>query len=206
MQDYYKANRADYIRPERRVLRYVPFDIERGGRPATGDSRRRSPAATKGRRSYPATEERSFTQLVVPTEAAAQAVIDEVSGGVSLEASARSKGLSTISLSAGGARNAGFAVLGSGCRTPGFGGDEGALVGPVRGELGWYVLRVDDVTQVSGQTVDRRAPTIREKLQEERRALALNELTARLENEFRDGRSLSEAPRSLALKSRPPRR
>ncbi|MGB3794780.1 MAG: peptidylprolyl isomerase, partial [Alteraurantiacibacter sp.] len=84
----------------------------------------------------------------------------------------------------------------------GFRGSQGALVGPVRGDLGWYVLRVDEVTQVSGQSVEQASATIREQLQEERRTLALNELTAGLEDDFRDGRSLSEAANQLGLEIR----
>ncbi len=198
LQDYYNANRADYVRPERRVLRYVPFDISAVGElpPVTQEQIARR--YQRDAEVYQATEERSFTQLVVPTEAAAQAVIDEVAGGVSLEASAQSKGLSTVNLSQV-ERETLESQSSAQVAAAGFGGNEGALVGPVRGDLGWYVLRVDDVTQVSGQTVEQASAAIREQLQEERRTLALNELTARLENEFRDGRSLSEAAEELGL-------
>lgn len=198
LREYYQANRANYIRPERRVLRYVPFDIEAVGELAPVTAAQIARRYERDAAVYAASEERSFTQLVVPTEAAAQAVIDEVAGGVSLEASARSKGLSTISLTelerSELASQAGAAVAQSA-----FAAGEGALAGPVRGELGWYVLRVDDVTQVSGQTLAQATDSIREELNAERRALALNELTERLENELRDGRSLSEAAEELGV-------
>ena len=198
LQEYYQANRANYIRPERRVLRYVTFGID-----AVGDL----PAITQeqiARRyqrdaeAYAATEQRSFTQLVVPTQAAAQAVIDEVEGGVTLEASARSKGLSTVSLTeldqAALASQTSQAVA-----QAAFAASEGDLVGPVRGELGWYVLRVSDVNQISGQTLAEASDSIRETLAAERRRLALNELTERLEDELTDGRSLSEVADELGV-------
>ncbi len=198
LQSYYNANRADYIEPERRVLRYVPFDIN-----AVGDLPPITDAQVAARyeeeaANFAPTEQRSFTQLVLPTEAAAQAVIDEVEGGMSLETSAQAKGLSTSTLSqierADLAEQASPPVAAAG-----FDADEGALVGPVRGDLGWYVLRVDDVTQISGQTLAQATPEIREELQQEQRQQALNDLTARLEDDFADGRSLTEAADELGI-------
>jgi len=198
LQTYYQANRSDYIRPERRVLRFVPFDISAVGElpPVTNEqiARRYERDGTV----YEAAEQRTFTQLVVPTQAAAQAVIDEVNGGVSLEASAQSKGLSTSRL-ADVERDALASQTSAAVAEAGFGAAEGALVGPARGELGWYVLRVDDVNQISGQSLAQASDAIREQLTEERRTLALNELTERLEDELADGRSLSEAADELGL-------
>ena len=198
LQAYYDENRAAYIRPERRTLRYVTFDENAVGElpPVTDEQIARR--YQRDAEVYSSSQQRDFTQLVVPTEAAAQAVIDEVRGGVSLEASARSKGLSTVSLAdldrAGLASQTSQAVA-----EAAFEGSEGALVGPVRGELGWYVLRVDAVTNVSGQTLEQASEGIRQQLQEERRRLALNELTERLEDNFADGRSLTEVAAELGL-------
>lgn len=201
LQAYYEENRADYIRPERRVIRFVPFNIDAVGEiPAVTEeqiARRYERDATI----YAAAEQRTFTQLVVPTEAAAQAVIDEVNGGVSLEASAQSKGLSTSRLT-DIERDALASQASAAVAEAGFSGDEGTLAGPARGELGWYVLRVDNVTQVSGQTLAQASDTIREQLTAERRTLALNELTERLEDELADGRSLSEAADELGVEIR----
>ncbi len=198
LQEYYEANRASYIRPERRVLRYVTFDIEAVGDLPPVTQQQIARRYERDSAVYAASEQRSFTQLVVPTQAAAQAVIDEVEGGVSLEASARSKGLSTIALT-DLERDALTSEASAAVAQAGFSGSEGAVVGPARGELGWYVLRVDNVTQTSGQTLAQASDSIREELRAEQRTLALNELTERLEDELADGRSLSEAAAELGL-------
>lgn len=205
LQAYYESKRADYIRPERRVLRYVPFDIVAVGELDEVTAEQITWRYERDAEIYAANEERSFTQLVVPTQAAAQAVIDEVDGGVSLEASAQSKGLSAVSLpnldQAGLQSRASAEVA-----EAGFSGSEGDLVGPARGELGWYILRVDNVNQIGGQTLEQASAEIRQQLTEERRNLALNELTERLEDDFADGRSLSEAADELGIEivSTPP--
>lgn len=198
LREYYAANRADYIRPERRVLRFAAFDVDAVGELAAVTDQQIARRYQRDAQVYAPREQRSFTQLVVPTEAAAQAVIDEVSGGVSLERSAQTKGLSTVSLSEL-ERDALQSQATAAVADAAFAAGEGELVGPVRGELGWYVLRVNDVTQISGQSLEQATPTIREQLEQERRRLALNELTERLENDVQDGRSLSELADELGL-------
>ncbi len=198
LQAYYAANRADYIEPERRVLRYVPFDINAVGELSPVTAAQIAARYEAQAEVYAPTEQRTFTQLVLPTQAAAQAVIDEVEGGMSLEASAQSKGLSTVQLSQierGDLAEQASPVVAA----AGFDGEQGALAGPARGDLGWYVLRIDDVNQVSGQTLAEATPAIREQLQQEQRQQALNDLTARLEDDFADGRSLTEAADELGL-------
>ena len=198
LQAYYDENRARYIRPERRVIRFAGF---------TGDAISDLPPVTDIQIAaryeadgilYRATERRSFTQLVVPTEAAGQAVIDEVSGGMALEASATSKGLATSQISE--VEQPDYATTASqAVSNAGFEGAEGALVGPVRGTLGWYVLRVDDVAPVAARTLEQVSDDIRETLLGERRREALSELTERFETEFSRGRTLEEAAAELEL-------
>ncbi len=205
LQEYYDENRARYIRPERRMIRYAAFTEE-----AVGDL----PPVTQPQIAaryeadavlYRATERRTFTQLVVPTQAAAQAIINEVEGGVTLEASARSKGLATTSINE--VERPDYASTASqAVAAAAFGGADGDLVGPVQGALGWYVLRVNDVTTVPARSVADASDEIRETLLAERRREALDELTERLETEFSRGRTLVQAAEELGveLQTTPP--
>lgn len=198
LQQYYDENRTRYIRPERRVIRYATF---------TADNISDLPPVTDAQIAaryeadavlYRAREQRSFTQLVVPTEAAAQAVIDEVEGGVSLEASATSKGLATTQVE--DVEQQDYASTASqAVARAGFGAANGSLVGPVRGSLGWYVLRVDEVTRIPARSLAQVRDEIRQTLETERRAEALGELTEELEDHFARGRTLEEAARELGV-------
>ncbi|AKQ42230.1 peptidyl-prolyl isomerase [Aurantiacibacter atlanticus] len=198
LQAYYQQNRAKYIRPERRVIRYAAF---------TEDALTDVPPVTDAQiaaryeadsTQFQETERRSLTQLVVPTEAAAQAVINEVNGGMSLDASAQAKGLAVtevvdVELDEY-ASSASRAVA-----TAAFGAARGALAGPVRGSLGWYVVRVDNVTNVAGRSLAQASEEIRSTIMAERRRESLNELTERLEDEFSRGRTLAEAAKELGV-------
>lgn len=198
LQAFYNENREDYIRPERRVLRYATFGEEAlGGLPEPTNSQIRA-RYEENREQFADRETRTFTQLVLPTEAAAQAVIDEVEAGTSLQASAREKGLATTDVgpldredlagqTSTAVAQAAFAAV------------EGNLAQPARGSLGWYVMRVDSVSQRAGRSLAQARNEIAQQIADEQRREALNEMTSRIENEFADGRSLSEVAEELGI-------
>ena len=198
LQTYYQENRTRYIRPERRVIRYAAFDQSAvGDLPAITDAQ----IAARYRENasqYAASSTRSFEQLVVPTQAAAQAVIDEVNGGTSLSASARAKGLATTQVE-NVAQQAFASQASQAVARAAFQAANGSLVGPVQGSLGWYVLRVTDETRVAARNLQAASDEIRQQLQAEQRREALGALTERLENEFQEGRTLAEVAEELNL-------
>lgn len=205
LQAYYRDNRARYIRPERRVLRYAVFTEDAlPDVPAVTDAQIAAAYRENAAR-YQAREQRTFTQLVVPTEAAAQAVIDEVRSGTTLQASATSKGLSTTTVE--DVEQAAFAASASqAVARAAFAADRGAIAGPVRGQLGWYVLRVDNVTAIPARSLAQASAEIRTALEAEARTETLGNFTEELEDRFARGGSLEEAAEDLGLEiqSTPP--
>lgn len=198
LQTFYRDNQTNYIRPERRVIRFASFgeDVV-GDLPAPTDAQI-AQRYEQDRARYAATERRSFTQLIVPTQDAARAVVAEVRGGKSLDAAAREKGLATVRVdpvTQTELSNAASAAVAQAA----FAASEGALVEPARGPLGWYVMRVDAVSRQPGRTLAQARPEIAATLAAEQRRAALDDLTARLEEEFDGGRSLSEVAEELNL-------
>jgi peptidyl-prolyl cis-trans isomerase D len=198
LQSYYEANSSDYIRPERRVIRYASFGEEAFGDLPSPTSEQVAERYERDLSLYQERELRSFTQLITTTQAAAQAIVDEVNGGVSLEASARSKGLSTSTIQATTADDLQGSTSAA-VADAAFAADEGTVSTPAQGGLGWYVLRVDSVDRIAGRSLEEAAPEITETLRAEQRRIALNDATARIEDEFSDGRSLSEVAEELGL-------
>ena len=202
---FYTANRSQYIRPERRVIRYAVFDdsaIRTVPVPTDAEIAARY-NATKAQ--YEATELRRITQLVVPTEAAAKAVLDEVNAGKDLAAAATAKGLATstlgpVNLAALTTQtNAAFAKAA-------FTAPKGKVVGPVRAPLGWTVLRVEAVDVRPGKTLEQARAAIVADLTTVKKRAALSDFTAKVEEEFDKGGSLGDVVKelSLALKETPP--
>lgn len=195
---YFDENSDDYIRPERRIIRYATF-----GEDAFADI----PAPTEAQiaqrferdaQLYSERETRSFTQLIATTQAAAQAIVDEVNGGVSLQASARSKGLSTASLPATTREDMATDISGTVARAA-FGTPEGSVSTPVQGPLGWYILRPDNVEKLAARSLAQVRDEISATLAAEQRRVALNDATARIEDDFSSGKNLTEVAADLGL-------
>ena len=198
LQAFRTANAADFTRPERRVIRYAVFGEEAFGNTPPPTEAQIAARFERDSAQYAAQESRRFTQLVAPTQAAAQAIVAEVRAGTALEASATSKGLSTVEVplttQADLASAASQAVA-----TAGFGAASGAITGPAQGSLGWYVLRVDAVERRAARTLAQARGDIATALAVELRREALNDTTARIEDEFSEGRSLSEVATELGV-------
>ena len=198
LQAFYREASSRFIRPERRVIRYATFGDE-----ALGELTAPTPAQIQARyqrdrANYAAIERRRFTQLVVPTQAAAQAIVAEVRGGKSLDTSAREKGLATAAI--GPVTQAEFTTNASAAvAQAGFAADSGVLTAPARGGLGWYVLRVDEIDRRPARTLDQARGEIAAALAEEQRRAALDDLTASLEERFDEGESLADVARELEL-------
>jgi peptidyl-prolyl cis-trans isomerase D len=152
----------------------------------------------RDRARYAASERRRFTQLVVPTQDAANAIVAEVRGGKSLDIAAREKGLATAAIEpvtrSDFSNSASAAVA-----QAGFTAAQGAVAQPARGALGWYVLRVDAIERTQARSLDQVRAEISAELAEEQRRAALDDLTARLEEQLDEGSSLADMAQELDL-------
>lgn len=198
LQGFYTANRSRYLRPERRVIRYAVFGEEAFGNLPAPTPAQIAARYNRDRAQYTASESRSFTQLVVTTQAAAQAIVNEVNGGTSLEASARAKGLSTTSVALTSKADLTTATSAA-VANAAFAAGRGSLSAPAQGGIGWYVLRVDEVVRQPARTLAQASGEIAATLATEQRREALNEATARIDEEFSQGKSLAEVARELNL-------
>ena len=198
VQAYYDANRSDYIRPERRTIRYAIFDAGVVGEEATPTAAQVKARYDRDAAQYAALETRGLTQVIVPTQAAAQALVNEVKAGTRLEQAAQSKGLSATALSPQSRQqltsSASAAVANAAFSAP-----QGGLSAPAQGGLGWYVMRVDNVDSRAARSLEQARAEIVETLTREMRVAAINDLSARVEDDLNSGRSLSEVAQEIGV-------
>jgi peptidyl-prolyl cis-trans isomerase D len=195
---YYTAHRTDYLRPERRVIRYATFGEEALGTVAPPSEAQIAARYQRDAAQYQAKQTRTFTQLVVPTEAAAKAVAAEVASGKSLAAAASTKGLATTRV--GPVTKSEFAAqTSSTVANAAFAAGQGAIVPPARGGLGWYVLRVDAVENTPARSIADVRAAIAKTLAEEQRKAAFADLAARVEESLDNGQSLADVAKTLKL-------
>lgn len=198
LQAFYRAANSRFIRPERRVVRYATFGQEALGNLPAPTEAQIAARYNRDKAQYAAKVQRRFTQLVVPTQDAANAIMAEVRGGKSLDVAAREKGLATASV--GPVTQAEFSTSTSAAvAKAAFAAAQGSLVQPTRGGLGWYILRVDAVDNQPARTLAQVRGEISSALAQEQHRAALADLTARLEDEFDNGSSLADVAKELKL-------
>lgn len=195
---FYNARKAQYMQPERRVLRYVLVDeanLKGVAAPTEAEIAARYKANTAV---YAPSEQRTVTQVIVPTEAAAKALAAEVGTSGSLEAAARAKGLVASKLEQQTrdmlARQTSQAVADAAFAVP-----QGALAVPVKSGIGWHVAKIDSIVRNPGMTLDQARPEIARALSLEKRRAALSDIAAKAEQQVDDGTGLTDIAKALGL-------
>ncbi len=196
LKAYYVAHHDAYTRPERRTIRYASFGADALGKVSPPTEAQIAARYQQNKAQYAAKSTRTFTQLVVPTEAAAKAVEDAVKGGKSLAAAASSKGLATTTV--GPITQSDFANQNSeAVAAAAFAAPQGGLVPPVHGGLGWYVLRVDKIENTPARTLADVHDEIAKTLADEQKKKALVDLASSVEDQLDEGASLSQVAQKL---------
>ena len=195
---FYKARRDAFIRPERRVIRFATFGEEALKTVPQPSDAEIAARYNQNKAQYAALETRSLTQLIVPTEAAAKAILAEVAGGKSLDVAARAKGLATAKLDSL-TRQAYEQQSSTAVANAAWAAAKGAMAAPARGTLGWHVVRIDAVNQRPARSLDQVRGEIAQALLVDKRRAAFTEMLERIEGEFDEGGSLADIAKELGL-------
>lgn len=198
LQEFYSENASRFVRPERRTLRYATF-----GADALGDRIEPTDAEIAeyyqaNRDQFAASETRSFTQLIVPTREAAEAIRARVSQGQAFAAAAQGSGLRTTDL-ADVSRSDLQSDTSSAVAEAYFGAASGAVTQPARSALGWHVARVSDVNASPSRSLAAARPEIEDTLREQKRNRGIAELATGVEDRLADGASFSAIVEDLDL-------
>ncbi len=196
LSQFYRENRGDYIRPERRRIRYFTFGNDALGNLAPPTEGQIAARYRQDRARYAASETRTITQLIVPTQQAAQSIRQRVQSGGSLESAAGEAGLQTVSV--GPASRSELASQSSTAVAQAvFAASEGAIATPARSGLGFHVVRIDDIERTAGRTLAQARDEIAATLTEERRRAARADLAERVEEQVETGTSLRDIAAEL---------
>jgi peptidyl-prolyl cis-trans isomerase D len=192
---FYSANRQRYMLPEQRVLNIARIDPGAVAGVTATDKEiadfYRANQATYGARS-----QRVISQAVVPAKAAADALAAKLRSGTSFVDAARPLGFSAADISVGPQTREQFAALTNPqVATAVFTGNvrDGSVVGPLRSDLGWHVIKVDRLIDQPAKPLAAVRGEILDKLNADKRKGALAELIANLEDDIAQGMSFSEA-------------
>lgn len=196
---YYQKNKNDFIRPERRVIRYASFDagiVKDVAKPSEAEIEYRYKANAD---KYKASEKREIRQLIVPTEAAANAVIAETEKGKSLEQAAKEKGLSVAQLEPAD-RDSLARQFSEQVADAAFAASSGKIAKPARGPLGWHVMRIEKIEKTPARTLADVRDDIAQQITQQKQNAALSEKLEQIEDDLDSGSNLVEEAKSLDAK------
>jgi peptidyl-prolyl cis-trans isomerase D len=199
LAEWYGKNRTQFIRPERRVLRFAVFSADTLEVSATPTPAEIAARYKRDAAQYQASERRAVTSFVVPTQDAAKSFVTRIRAGLSLEAAAREAGFSA-SQSELRDREAMSSATSFAFAEAAFKAPQGGIVEPAQGTLGWYVARVDKVERIPARSLAQATPEITEQLTQEKRVAAIADRTAEIEAEIDGGTALAEVAAAYKLK------
>ena len=198
LAQYYRTNAAKFTIPEKRAISYALFDADVVAAKAKPSDADIAAYYKDNADKYSASETRDISQIIVPTEAAAKSVIAKVTGGQSLAAVAAELGLS-VTTTSGATRSALTSTGSKAVADSVFAAAQGKIATPMRGKLGWFVVKVDGVKQVGARPLASVRGEIDSLLSTNRREEMLADLTAEMEDAFADGSNIADVAKANGL-------
>jgi peptidyl-prolyl cis-trans isomerase D len=199
LQSFYTQNRQRYTVPEQRVLRLAAIGQESVANVAPTEAE--IAAYYKANQAnYAGSEKRVISQAVVQDKRQADGIAARARGGASFVAAAGPAGLSAEDVSVGPQTRAEFTNLaGDAIANAAFSAAKGAIVGPVRSDLGWHVIKIDDIQGASGRSLAQVRGEISTLLAATKKKEALTELVTTVEDRIDEGASFAEAAAAAKL-------
>ena len=202
---FFARNRDRYTVPERRVLRYalIGRDQVQAGARATDEEIAAFYRQNAAR--FAGSETRTLRQVVLQEEAAARAFAGRVRGGADFAQAAQQANAEAIPLERQSREQ--FAnVTNPQVAAQVFGAAQGALVGPLRSEFGWHVVRVDSINRASGRPLEAVRGEIATEIEGAKLRDAIDAAIGRIEDRLGEGASFEEIARAerLAVVETPP--
>jgi len=199
LRRYYAANRARYMVPEQRVLRFATIGPEQVANVTASDQE--IEAYYKANQAvYASKETRSLAQVVVPDQRTAAAIAAKARGGANLTAAAAPAGANAAVSSLNDQTRSGYAgVAGDKVAAAVFGATSGAVVGPIQSDLGWFVVKVGSIKTEGGKSLAAARAEIAAKINADKRKEALEDLVDKVQNALDAGSNFSEAAAQAKL-------
>lgn len=192
---FYRANQQRYMLPEQRVLNLARVGSEAVAG-VTPSDKEIADHYRANQATYGAKAQRVISQVVLPAKPAADALAARLRSGSSFVDAARPLGFSAADISVGPQTREQFTTLTSPqVAAAAFAANlrGGAVVGPIRSDLGWHVIKIDQLIDQPARPLAAVRGEIAEKLTADKRKAALAELVATLEDDLADGMSFNEA-------------
>jgi len=191
LSGFYSENREDYVLPERRTIRFTGFSAANIDADITPTPAQIAERFEENAAQYAASELRGISSFVVPTEAGANALVERIRGGVSLEAAAAEANFQ-VTPSEAVDQEAMAAATSFDLAEKVFAGEEGTVVEPAQGSFGFVIARIDTIERIAARSLADVSDEIATQLQTEAREQALIDMSDQIEDMVDGGTSLTD--------------
>jgi peptidyl-prolyl cis-trans isomerase D len=196
VEQFYTVNRARYMIPEQRVLRFARMGPEQVAS-VTASDQEIAAYYNANKSTYAAKETRTLTQAVVQDQATANAIAAKVKAGSAMAAAAGAN--AAVTNVKDQTRQDYAAAAGDKVAAAAFAAPSGAVVGPVQGDFGWVVVKIDAAKTTGGKTLDQARAEIAAKLNADKRKQAIEDLVDKVQNAVDEGSNFTEAAAQAKL-------
>lgn len=197
---FYQAHLAVYKLPERRVLRYAMIgrdQVAAGATPSEAEIRKVFDAAPQR---FAARETRTLSQVVLDSQAKADAFAAQVKGGKGFAAAAAAAGFAPSDIAIGKKSQAEFAAQSEpAVAVAAFAVSAGGITAPVKSDFGWHVVKVEAVERIPATPFETARPQIAGDLAKQKQDAALGALIGRVQDALDKGRSFADVAKANAL-------
>lgn len=200
LQQFYAANRTvRYMIPEQRTLRIARIGPDQVAS-VTASDKEISDYYNQHKDQYAAADTRSLSQVVVQSQATANAIAQRAKAGGTLAAAAAPAGPSAaVSELKDQTKSAYAGVAGDAAAAAVFSAPSGAVVGPIKSTFGWAVVKVESVKSVPANTLDEARAEIAAKLNGDKRKAAIEDMVDKVQNALDQGSNFNEAVAAAKL-------
>ena len=190
LQSFYKENGTRYMVPEQRVLNIARIGLEQVANVSATEQDiaafyNANPAIYGGKAI------RTLTQAIVQDEAQARALAQNARTGAGLGVSATTLVDKT--------REDVADIAGDAVTAAAFAAKQGDVVGPIRSDLGWHVIKVEKISNQAGKPLSTVRGEIAAKVTADKRKEALTDLVTKIEDSIADGASFAEAVKGAGI-------
>lgn len=197
---WYSRNAARYTMPERRVIRFALIGKDQLGEKGKVTDAEIAAFYKANAATYGATETRSFSQVILPDEAAAKALSASIKGGATFAAAAQKAGFSPTDTALGAKTRAELVELSSAAvADAAFAAPQGGTTSPIKTALGWHVLHIDSIQTKAARPLEAVRGEIAASLEKQKVDEAIADLISAIEDEIADGASFDDVVRNRKL-------
>jgi peptidyl-prolyl cis-trans isomerase D len=198
LQAYYRQFPAKFTVPEQRRLRYALVDMARFEAQAAPTDAEIAAEYKKREANYRSRQSRDMSQLILTTESAARDAAAKAKAGQTLTQIAAGLGLSATRID--GADQAQLATqTNADIAKAAFATGKGGVVGPMRAPLGWAVLRVEEIREIPGKTLEQARAELSPDIRIAKEKQLFSEFLNNIDGKIGEGATFAEVAKANGL-------